>query len=214
MGERELPRGTRGPRSPTSRRVFAMPEREWGRPVCHQHGAWSRGEEDGAGNVEAAVTDDEDAAVRGPQALEPLACQEKSRRVAPPVAEEEVAARTIEHSGRVARVERYAAVVLVGPPDDELRRRLPERADDRREITLRAIRSYQAMAELDPRGDASAGRRGSGVDRASPVRCDDHGEGREGGQRVILKPRRARGEERQHPHRPSERERETPPEIG
>src|SRR3989449_7119045 len=122
-----------------------MTEREWGRPVCHQHGAWSRGEEDGAGNVEAAVTDDEDAAVRGPQALEPLACQEKTRRVAPPVAEEEVAARTIEHSGRVAGVERYAAVVLVGPPDDELRRRLPERADDRREITLRAIRSNQAM---------------------------------------------------------------------
>src|SRR5437879_9199978 len=125
-----------------------MTEREWGRPVCHRHGAWSGGEEDGAGNVEAAVTDDEDAAVRGPQALEPLACQEKTRRVAPPVAEEEVAARTIEHSGRVARVERYAAVVLVGLPDDELRRRLPERADDRREITLRAIRSYQAMAEL------------------------------------------------------------------
>src|SRR2546427_13218231 len=97
-----------------------MPEREWGRPVCHQHGAWSRGEEEGAGNVEAAVTDDEDAAVRGPQALEPLACQEKTRRGAPPVAGEEAAARTIGHSARAARVERYPAVALVCAPDVEL----------------------------------------------------------------------------------------------
>src|SRR3989442_923024 len=101
MGERELPRGTRGPRSPTSRTR--------GRVLLH------------------------DLVVRG---------------LDPPVAEEEVSARPMEHSGRVARVERYAAVVLVGPPADELRRRPPERADDRREITLRATRSYQAMAEL------------------------------------------------------------------
>src|SRR3989454_11682417 len=42
----------------------------------------------------------------------------------------------------------YTTLFRSVPPDDELRPWLPELADDRREITLRAIRSDQAVAEL------------------------------------------------------------------